>query len=110
MYLNIYMDNDNILRAKSLTNALTGDLDGAATITATLKTAAGVGVAGQTWPVAFEHIIESPEGGNYYAILDDEIVLDEDETYQAIIDITDGDGGVAHFEIEVRPLVRGGCR
>ena len=86
--MDLYLDNSNVIELRSLTNSVTGVVDTGATVTVTIKDAAGTNVTGQTWPAAMSHDTD----GTYRATLDPGMSIDYKHTYTAIVTAV-GSGG-----------------
>lgn len=100
----IYVGNDNAVQVVGL-----ADLDGvyvnAATVTARLQTAAGVDVAGQTWPLTLAYVAASD--GLYRGILESALVLTEGAAYRLEISAVSG-SSVAAWHVPIRADLRRG--
>lgn len=84
----ILLDTDHVLEIPSLTNGVTGETISGATVTATLTTAGGEEVAGETWPISLN---EDPAvDGCYRGILPDSLVLVHGQRLYATVIATSG--------------------
>lgn len=84
-------NNDSILEVDGLKNELTGAYLNSATVTVTLKDAAGANVTGDTWPKALAYLALS--NGTYRATLLYSLALTAGSRYTATI-IADGGAGL----------------
>jgi len=101
----IYKANDNLLKLLSLKKASDGSyINSGASVQVTLKNSAGSDVSGQTWPTSMTYVAAS--NGDYTAVLEDELVLTEEETYDAIITVDAGSGLKAEFTLKVTAKIR----
>lgn len=87
-----FVKNTNLLEVIGLKDAVTGDFINDATVTATIKDAAGEVVAGQSFPVTLAYVPASD--GDYRATLGKDLALLDDTEYIAEITAlaTAGDG------------------
>lgn len=99
----IYKDNPTVIELTGLADAITDDLSNTATVTITVKDAAGANVAGTAWPVTMAYI-QSSEGG-YRATLAKTLVLVANTVYYAHIDATQGTL-TGHWEIPLKAMAR----
>lgn len=103
--LTLYVGNSTVLELVDLTEAITGEVQTAATVTVTLKDAAGAAVTGASWPVTLAHVVASP--GTYRVLLDAAVEATAGERYVAEIHAEAG-GVVAHWEAPVVAKMRQG--
>ena len=82
----VYISNDNLLEIANLRVASTGAFANSATVTVTVKDAAGSEVSGQTWPTTMDYVASS--NGIYRAVLQDTMSLTESAKYTAEITAT----------------------
>ena len=94
----LLVGNDNILEVASLKNELTGAFLNAATVTVTLKDAANVNVAGDTWPKTMAYVTGS--AGIYRATMLYTLALVADARYSAVISVNGGAGLQAAWTME----------
>lgn len=94
----LLVNNDNILEVDGLKNELTGADLNAATVTVTLKDAAGVNVAGDTWPKTMAYVTGSH--GTYRATLLYSMPLTDGARYNAVISANGGAGLQAAWTVE----------
>lgn len=100
----IYKDNDNLVEVDELKNSATDAYINNATVTLTsIKDAAGVTVAGVSFPISMSYV--SASNGKYQATVDKAIALVAGQAYTAIIDAVSGslDG---HWEIPLTCKIR----
>jgi hypothetical protein len=100
----IYYGNDNILEARELTNAASGDYVNDATVTVTLETADGVEVTGDTWPKAMGYV--SGSDGKYRATLLDTLTITVGTKYVAKISANAGADLQGYWEVTLRCKMR----
>lgn len=96
--LTLYVGNDMLLELQDLTDAITGEAQTTATVTATLQDAAGVDVTGQSWPATMAHVGATP--GTYRATLEADLEITASARYTAIIEV-DSAGVLARWDVPV---------
>lgn len=87
--MQLYVGNDHLLTLEGVQDAVSGDYLNAATVTATLKTRAGVEVEGDNWPITLDYVADSD--GNYQGVIEDGVEITAGKTY--IVEITVDAGG-----------------
>jgi hypothetical protein len=95
--MDLYLDNSNVIELRSLTNSVTGVVDTGATVTVTIKDAAGTNVTGQTWPAAMSHA----SAGTYRATLDAAMSIEAGRRYVVIVNATGSGGEVGEWNCKV---------
>ena len=98
----LYIGNDNEIELSGLADAR-GVYQNDALVNVTLKTLAGVNVAGQVWPLTLTYVTGS--NGVYRGVLQDALVVTVNDSLRAHVDVTAG-GLTAHFEKQVVVAVR----
>lgn len=93
----LYDQNTNLLELLSLTDQVSGDPANSATVTVTLKDAAGVDIVGLSWPQTLAYVAGS--SGDYRLVLPAALTLTPETKVTAIIDVDDGPDRDAHWEI-----------
>lgn len=73
MNLELLIGNDQTVELQALKDEVSGDFINNATVTARLKTMAGVDVAGETWPITLAYVTNTD--GNYRGLLEDGLTL-----------------------------------
>jgi hypothetical protein len=101
----IFYLSDNLLEVDGLHKEIDGSYVNAATVTVTLKDAAGEDVAdldgaGVVWPLVLAYVVAS--NGRYNCILPDTLDITPMSAIMAIIDADGGPGLHKHWEM---PLV-----
>lgn len=89
----VYVSNTNLLRLNDLTKESDGSAITGASVTVTVKDAAGVNLAGMAWPQAMAEV----GGGDYELALPVALAWIAGAEYVATIDATSG-VGVGHWE------------
>lgn len=102
MYL--YKDNDMVVELDGLKNAVTGEYINSATVTFTLKTAAGAIVTGQSFPAAMPYVTGS--NGLYRAALSDAASITVGARYVVEINVDAGSGLSGKWELDAVCQVR----
>mgnify|MGYP000317170640 CR=1 FL=1 len=97
--LTLYKGSDMLLEVEGLTDEATGAYLSDASVSATLKNAAGVAVLGQTWPAAMPYV--SGTDGLYRVSLVDTLQVTEGQRYKAEITADRGEGKRATWAIDV---------
>lgn len=100
----LFILNDLSFVVGPITNTIDGSFMNIALVNATLKDKDGNNVAGQSWPLRLNYLVDSD--GMYQGILQDTLQLIENDTYLIIIDV-DSEGLQAHTETELIALKRG---
>lgn len=94
MLATLLIGNDHIVELAGLHDEISGSYLNAATVTARLKTVAGVEVAGESWPITLTYVTGS--NGNYRGTIEDAVVLESGKSY--MLEITaDGGGDLIGF-------------
>lgn len=84
--MEIFFDqNDNIIELNGLRDQVSGSFINNATVTVTVKTAAGIVVTGETFPLAMNYVVSS--NGKYSATLKKELAVSIGTTYYAEISV-----------------------
>lgn len=86
-----------------LRDTVTGEWILDATVTATLKNASGVSIAGQTWPLTLAFVTGSR--GVYRGTLESDLVITDKQALVCVVDISHS-GSVAHTEVPMVGAVR----
>lgn len=81
--MTVYRGSDMLLEVEGLTDEASGDIVNTATVSATLKDAAGATVAGETWPKTMPYVANT--SGVYRALLPATLVLAANARYTAEI-------------------------
>ena len=102
----LYIDNNNVIELRSLTNGATSVVDTGATVTVTIQDTSGTEVPGQVWPATMSLVSESPSTGKYRATLDYDLVLSANRKYVAVVNAVGSGGEVGHWEVPVVAKVR----
>lgn len=102
--MTVFVANTNVIDLTGLKNEITDAFINDAAVTVTIKTVAGVEVAGETWPVSMGYVAAS--NGNYRGILSDEIELVAKSKYIAHIDADGGPDLVGHWELTFKAAAR----
>jgi hypothetical protein len=92
----VYINNTNELLLKGLRSEVEGQYLNAATVTVTVKDAAGADVAGTTWPKAMGYVAGTD--GNYRVILGDVIVFLVGVQYTAHVSVDAGVDRIARWK------------
>lgn len=104
----LFVANDNVIEVASLTNGLTDALVSGATVTVTLKDAAGASVSGLatgvTWPLTLN--AASGATGTYRTTLPHGLSLTAGSTYTAEVTASGGAGLRAFWALPVRATAR----
>lgn len=98
----IYCGNTTILELQELTNTLTDAAVTNATVTATIETAQGTDVTGQTFPLTLSHVA----AGTYRGTIENDLAIVAGRTYTATIDATVSGVGVGHWETKIKAAER----
>jgi hypothetical protein len=96
--------NDLVFEVRELRDVVAGSYLNAATTTCTLKTAAGVNVTGQSWPLTMTYVASSD--GVYRATLPYTLGIAASARYTLHLDIDAGAGKRGHWEIPCLCRVR----
>lgn len=96
--------NDMLLELTGLKNELTEAFVNNATVTATLKTRAGVAVSGQTWPLTL--VYKTASDGIYQGILDAALVVSVGDHLKAEVTIVAAGGIDGFFSTPVKVVDR----
>ena len=99
----IHLANDTVVEVRGLMNEVSGDVLNSATVTATLKDAAGVAVTGAS-SLAMSYVTGST--GVYRVTLPYTLSLSPNGRYTLHIDANAGSGQRAHWEIPIVAKVR----
>lgn len=103
--LTLYVGTSNVIEYQNLTNTVTGAPDLGATVTVTLTTAAGVNVAGDTWPKSMPHVVADTTG-LYRAVLAPGIAIQAGKRYYALVDVTGSGAEKDYRRVEVLAAYR----
>ena len=98
------IDNSVVVELSAVKNNVTDQYDNAADVNVTLKTLAGIGVAGQAWPVTMNYVAASD--GVYRATINPGVAIKANQSYRAHITATGSGGEIGHWEEEVRAVRR----
>ncbi len=104
----VYIGNTLVLeladeQGDGLRDGVTGAYVSDATVTARLKTAAGVDLAGQSWPLSMLYVAGSR--GVYRGLLSSSLVITDKQALVCVLDITRS-GDVARKEIPMVGAIR----
>ena len=105
----LYIGNTMVLElsdddgALGLVDSLTGLPINDATVTATLKDAAGANIAGQTWPLTLAYVAAS--SGIYRGTLAPTLAVSDKQALTCVVDVTAG-SAKAHSEIPMVGAIR----
>lgn len=99
-----FVANTNNLELLGLQNASNGAYVNDATVTVTVKDAAGVNVSGETWPISMDYV--SASNGNYRCVLAHTISFSSGATYTAEINVNAGANRIAAWAYNFRVLTR----
>lgn len=97
-----YYRNDTLLEL-TITDEVTEAAIENATVEATVKTAAGVEVAGQSWPLSLSHVAD----GLYRGVLDAELDVAVGDNITVEVEIDGGSGRNNFFAVPVKVRQRG---
>src|SRR5687768_17088915 len=107
MEATLLIGNDQLLKVVGVQDAVSLDYITTAIVTATIKTLAGVAVAGEVWPITLQYVEDwgdRPEyttDGNYEGILEDGITLENNKRYIAEVGIDAGGDLIAFYRFVV---------
>lgn len=93
-----WVDNNMILEVADLKNKLTGAFLNAATVTATLRDAAGATIGGQSWPLTLAYVASS--NGVYRATLPYDLQIEVRDRLTATISVNAGGGLRARWVLD----------
>lgn len=96
--LTLYVGNQSVIELTGLTDALTGNIQQAASVRVSLMRAASEQVVGQQWPTTMHPVPGCP--GSYRATLDAALAVVPCEQYTAVVDV-DSAGVVARWDVPV---------
>ena len=99
----LLVGNDNVMELRGLRNAVSSDYMNAATVSVTIKTKAGVNVAGATWPITMTYVTSST--GNYRGTIPAALEIVHGREYLAVISATMS-GTTARWDEDVLALNR----
>lgn len=99
-----FVANTNMLELLGLRSEVEATYINNATVTVTIKDAAGSPISGETWPLALDYVTASD--GDYLAILSHTLPLVANHWYTAVIDANGGAGRIGRWEYRFRPGVR----
>jgi hypothetical protein len=99
----LWIGNSNLIRVRKLQNVQSGAYLNAATVTATIKDAAGNPLAGETWPISLSY--ETGTDGAYSADVSDGLVAANGDTATLVVDCVES-LIKAHYEIPLLCLTR----
>jgi hypothetical protein len=97
-----FVGNTNVVEIIGLRDRIAGIYIDDATVTVTVKTAAGANVSGETWPKAMTY---QGGDGHYAASLDDGLALTAGGVFYAHISVTSG-SLVGSWQYRFRPRYR----
>lgn len=100
----IYVGNTNMLELRGLRDGLTGEYLSGATVTATVKDAAGANVTGESWPKALSYVDDSE--GVYRVSLSHQLAVVAGAGYVAVIDVDADSGRRGRWELPLIAKVR----
>ncbi len=100
-------NNHNVLELRALKDNVTGAVETGATVTVTIRDAAGVEVTGQTWPKTLTEVVESPLTGLYRGTLDATLAITSNNEFKATVSATSSGGIKSEWVCDVLPAVRG---
>lgn len=99
-----FVANTNIIELRFTRGAIEDQFVNDATVSVTVKDAAGANVAGVTWPVAMPYVAASD--GVYRAIIPHDAALVAGRQYTAEISVDAGENRVGFWRYVFRPLDR----
>lgn len=99
----LYVGSTNLVELSGLKDSISGAWLNAATVEFTLKTQAGVEVAGQVWPLTMTHVPNSK--GIYRAAIPHDLTLTVGTTYIAEISATN-DTNVGLWQLQTKARAR----
>ena len=102
--MSAFIANTLVLDVVGLRNELAGTPIIDATVSVTIKDAAGVEVAGAVWPMAMDYVPAS--NGNYRAFLPSTLPLVAKASYIAYVDANGGLNRTGHWEFRFKPVAR----
>jgi len=100
-----YYKNDTLLELTGLKDEATDAYIATATVTASVKDAAGAAVTGQTWPLSLVYVTSSD--GDYRGVLDKAINVAVGDRITVEVTVDAGSGRDAFFAIPVTVRQRG---
>jgi hypothetical protein len=100
----IFIDNTSSVQLSALKSAITGEYVNDAVVTMTLKDGDGNAVAGESWPIALQYVMDS--NGNYIGAFSHEVAVADGESYVAEVDAVLTDGSRASWDEPVMALTR----
>lgn len=95
----VYISNDHDIEIIGLQDRSAGTYLNSKTVTATLKTEAGVTVTGMTFPLTLDYVAAS--NGNYRGVLDKDIVVVVGTRYLCEITVAGSSGERAFWQLIV---------
>jgi hypothetical protein len=103
--LTFYVGASNVVELSGLTNAVTGAVDNAATVTVTVKDSTGASnILGDTFPKAMSYVAAS--SGKYRATVSANLAIVAGTKYRAIVDVTGSAGDKDRREIPIMAAYR----
>jgi hypothetical protein len=99
-----FVGSTNVLELRGLKNAVDDEFIDDATVTVTVKDAAGTNVSGQGWPLTMDYVADSD--GDYRAILENDIAFVARRTYFAHISANAGTNRIATWKFAFTPQTR----
>jgi hypothetical protein len=99
-----FVANTNLLELIGLKSAIEDAFINNATVSVTVKDAAGTNVAGVTWPVALAYVADS--SGDYRAVIPHGAALVSGRQYTAEISADAGADRIGFWRFVFRPLDR----
>jgi len=100
-----YYKNDTLLELAGLKDEVTEAYINTATVTATVKNAAGTAVTGQAWPLTLSYVTASD--GDYRGVLEAALSVAVGDRLTVEVTIDGGSGREAFFAIPVTVRQRG---
>ena len=100
----IFVANNNLIELRGLRDETSGDFLNSATVTVTVKNAAGNAISGDTWPKTMTYVTDSD--GVYRANVSYAADLAADATYTASITADAGAGKRAQWEMPLLAKTR----
>ncbi|MCK7495202.1 MAG: hypothetical protein MZW92_31975 [Comamonadaceae bacterium] len=99
----IYIGNEHLIELDAPQNAADNSYLNAATVTVTIKNAAGVNISGETWPKTMTYVTAS--AGKYRATVSDALALVPGQFYIAHITAESG-GLTGNWQIPLTAAIR----
>jgi hypothetical protein len=99
----IYKDNEHLIELDALQNAADSSYLNSATVSVTIKGAAGTNVSGETWPKALAYVTAS--NGQYRATVSDALAIVPGQHYTAHVTAESG-GLTGNWQIPLTAAIR----